>query len=273
MARKQQIPAIALMAMVALAVLAAAELGGAAPTKTRAKGNDQRSGPIRVLLLGDSLIATEFGVEFQQILNDTPGFECKRRAKSATGLARQDVFNWIRAARLAVAQRRPELAIILIGSNDAQDVVPPPTRRRRPRKFRRVNWEKPGWGKAYGARVNKLLDQVAAPRREVLWLELPVMRSRRLDKKLSRVRQAQRAAVLARPRDVDFLGVVPLMKSLGSPTRTWRQRWRRFRRDGVHFSRAGSRLLARMIIPMVHAMTLRVYLKRFSLPAPPKPTP
>lgn len=260
MQRRHQTPVLA-----ALGLMAVAALASAAPPA----GGDDRTGPIRVLLLGDSLIATEFGLELQQVLNETPVYVCRRRARSATGLARQDVFDWIRAARLSVAQRRPELVVVTIGCNDGQDVVPPARRRRRPRAFRRVNWEKPGWGAAYQSRVNRLLDQVAAPRREVLWLELPIMRSRSLDKKLRRVRRAQRAAVIARPQDADFLGVIPLMRSVGSPTETWRQRWRRFRRDGVHFSRRGSRMLARMILPVIHVMAPRVYMHRFAPGSPP----
>lgn len=274
MQRRHRITAGAAAALVVLAALMTSELGGTAPAKEPAAEVVSPSEPLRVLLMGDSLMATEFGVEFQEVLNKTPGYLCKRRAKSATGLARQDVFDWIRAAGLAVVKRRPELVVVMIGSNDAQDVVPPTRRRRRPRAFRRVNWEKSDWGAAYRARVDRLLDQVAAPQREVLWLELPVMRSRRLDKKLKRVRLAQRAAVLARPRDADFLGVVSLMKSVGSPTETWRRRWRRFRRDGVHFSRRGSQVLARLILPVVHAMAPRAYLHRLSTtPATVPPAP
>jgi hypothetical protein len=225
-----------------------------------------------VLLLGDSLIATELGVELQRLLDETPGYTCKRRARSATGLARQDVFDWIRATRLAVAQRRPELVVVMIGSNDAQDVVPPPRRRRRRAAFARVNWEKPGWGAAYRARAHALLDEVAAPGREVLWLELPPMRSRSLDRKLRRVRQAQRAVVRARPGDADFLELQSMMKSAGTATMTWQQHWRRLRRDGVHFGRRGSRLLAELILPVIHAMAPRVYLHRFvGRPAPAAP--
>ena len=292
MQRRHRAEALAAIGLVVIAASSADAAGdatpAAAPALTQARAHPpapatadgspaehaDRAGPIRVLLLGDSLIATEFGLELQQILNETTVYVSKRRARSATGLARQDVFDWIRAARAAVAQRRPELVVVMIGSNDGQDVVPPATRRRRPRPFRRVNWEKPGWGAAYRARVDRLLDQVAAPGREVLWLELPVMRSRSLDKKLTRVRKAQRAAVLARPQDADFLGVVTLMHSVGSPTETWRRHWRRFRRDGVHFSRRGSRHLAQMILPMIHAMAPRVYMHRFTpRPAPPRTAP
>jgi uncharacterized protein len=264
---------LATLALVALSALGGAAPAGRAPTApSPARG--AQAVPIRVLLLGDSLIATEFGVEFQQILNRTPGYQCKRRAKSATGLARSDAFDWIHAARLAVAKRRPELVVVMIGSNDAQDVVPPAHRRGHPHAFGRVNWEKPGWNAAYRARSAALLNEVASPRREVLWMELPIMRSRRLDKKLQRVRQAQRAVVLARPRDADYLGVVNVMRSMGSPTQTRRQRWRRLRRDGVHFSRRGSQLLARMILPVLHAVAPRVYLHRSQKqPSLPRPVP
>jgi len=266
MQRRPRASALAATGLVALAL--AATVGDASPAEAPVGAKAARTGPVRVLLLGDSLIATEFGLAFQELLNKTPGFLSKRRARSATGLARQDVFDWIRASRQAVAFRRPELVIVMIGSNDAQDVVPPVKRRRRPQAFRRVNWEKPAWSTAYRARVNRLLDQLAAPHREVLWLELPVMRSRRLDKKLQKVRQAQRAAVLARPQDADFLGLVPLMQSLGSPKETRRRRWRRFRRDGVHFSLRGSQLLARMVLPVVQAIAPRAYMHRFA----PRPT-
>lgn len=262
--RRYPAPLLAGSGLALAVALVLTSLGAAKPRRrSPPQGDVGVPQPIRVLLLGDSLIATEFGLEFQKLLNETPGYLCKRRARSATGLARQDFFDWIQASRLAVALRRPELAIVMIGSNDAQDVVPSVKGRRRPQPFRRVNWEKPGWEAAYRARVDKLLDQVASPRREVLWLELPIMRSRSLDKKLRRVRRAQRVAVLARPRDADFLAVLPLMKGVGTP---WRQRWRRYRRDGVHFGKRGSRVLANMILPVIHAMALRMYLHR--MPAP-----
>jgi hypothetical protein len=270
--------AAAVLATLVVGVLPVRVFGRAAPPARGPEPSperaEKRAGPVRVLLLGDSLIATELGVELQRLLDETPGYACKRRARSATGLARQDVFDWIRAARLAVAQRRPELVAVMIGSNDAQDVVPPPRRRRRRTAFARVNWEKPGWGTAYRARVGALLDEVTAPGREVLWLELPPMRSRSLDRKLRRVRQAQRAALLARPGDADFLELLSVMKNVGTATLTWQQHWRRLRRDGVHFGRRGSRLLAELILPVIHAMAPRVYLHRFvPRPGPPPPKP
>ncbi len=220
------------------------------------------AGPIRVLLLGDSLVATELGLELQGRLNSTSAYTCRRRARSATGLARQDVFDWIRAARQAVAFRRPELVLVMIGSNDAQDVVPPRRGRRRASPFRRVNWGTPGWAAAYRARVDRLLEQVTSPSREVLWMELPPMRSRRLDQKLLAVRRVQRAAVLARSREADLLEILPLMRGVGGGAEKWRRAWRPLRRDGVHFGRKGGRLLARMILPVIHAMALRVFLHR-----------
>ena len=62
----------------------------------------------------------------------------------------------------------------MIGSNDGQDVVPPPRRRLVGQPgFPRVNWERPGWGKAYQGRVKALLSQIGGPDSQVLWLELP----------------------------------------------------------------------------------------------------
>ena len=47
--------------------------------------------------------------------------------------------------------------------------------------------------------------EIAAPTRQVLWLELPPVRGRTLERKLQRIRQAQRQAVLGQPAHADYL--------------------------------------------------------------------
>ena len=77
----------------------------------------------KVLLLGDSLIATGFGVRLESLLDKTPGVVAYRKGKSASGLARPDFFDWMREAQHQIAAREPDVVIILMGGNDGQDLT------------------------------------------------------------------------------------------------------------------------------------------------------
>ncbi|MFP2902818.1 hypothetical protein [Corallococcus sp. 4LFB] len=73
-----------------------------------------------VLLLGDSLIATGFGEYLQNQLAAHPRIRCERRAKSSTGLARPDFFDWLEVGQQEVRQHQPDVVVVILGGNDGQ---------------------------------------------------------------------------------------------------------------------------------------------------------
>jgi hypothetical protein len=207
--------------------------------------------PRRVLILGDSLAATAFGVLLEKRLDAHPHVVCFRRAKSATGLARPDYFDWMRESRRQVELRKPDLVIVIIGGNDGQDLT------NRKKKGGRVRWKDPGWEQAYRRRVQEFLVGITAPERRILWVGLPRMGLRSFERKLHLIRTIQQDAVTGMGDAGVYLDTAPFFTDEhGALLQEARVRGRRRPQairadDGIHFTMAGSRYFADRVYPEV----------------------
>lgn len=240
--------------MVGLAVWFAGGAYAAAP-KVEAEGVSPV--PIReealrehtVLLLGDSLIATSFGEHLESRLDSHPLIRCKRRAKTSSGLARPDFFDWMEEGQREVVRHNPEVVVVILGGNDGQPLLE--------RKGRGgVSWGKPEWEPAYRQRVESFLQVLAAPGRRVLWLALPPTGLPRFERKLELIRRIQREALAGREDTVHFDTSPLFTDAKGKPLREARvQGFRKPRalkmEDGVHFTLAGGHYFANKVYPEV----------------------
>ena len=84
----------------ALAATAAADPASEKPAEPASP-----PGPYKVLILGDSLAATGFGALLERRLDAHPLVVCFRKAKSASGLARPDFFDWMKEGKRQVDLR------------------------------------------------------------------------------------------------------------------------------------------------------------------------
>ncbi|HEX8100766.1 MAG TPA: hypothetical protein VF660_11275, partial [Actinomycetota bacterium] len=73
--------------------------------------------PLSVITVGDSL-ADDLGNGLARYVAGRDGFEMRTDAHVATGLARQDFFNWPYHLALDVRQYRPDVVVALFGVND-----------------------------------------------------------------------------------------------------------------------------------------------------------
>jgi hypothetical protein len=206
--------------------------------------------PYRVLLLGDSLAATGFGVILQKKLDAHPHVEGYRKGKSASGLARPDFFDWMAEGKRQVELRDPDLVIVIMGGNDGQDL----TNKRG--KGKRVRWDTDGWGEAYKLRVAAFLSEISSEgERKVMWLGLPKMGQRGLERKLELIRDVQEQAVAMLDDKGSYLDTSPfLVDENGELLREVKvqRRTRRLREDdGVHFTMPGSQYFADQVYPEV----------------------
>lgn len=211
--------------------------------------------PYKVLILGDSLAATGFGVLLEDKLDKHPHIDAYRKAKSASGLARPDFFDWYDQGPAQVEFRKPDLVIVVMGGNDGQDIPPW-------KGSDRVRWDTDGWPAAYRARVDRFLQDVAAPvAREdgsevsarILWLGLPQMGLRSLEKKLVLIRQIQQDAVASHGQGAVYLDTTPFLVDgqgalLEQAHVDGKQRDLRAE-DGIHFTMSGSEYLADKVYP------------------------
>ncbi|WAS93309.1 SGNH/GDSL hydrolase family protein [Nannocystis punicea] len=208
------------------------------------------SGPRKVLVLGDSLAATGFGAMLEKKLDEHPDIECFRKAKSATGLARPDFYDWESEAKKAVDQRKPDLVVIIMGGNDGQDLTT------KTGKGKRVAWKSDGWNDAYKARVADFLGEISAEGRKVLWLGLPRTGTTSFEQKLTTIRDVQSQALADFGDAGVYLDTTPFITDsagelIDSATIGKRKAQALREEDGIHFTMAGSEFFADKVYPEV----------------------
>ncbi len=198
----------------------------------------------KVLIIGDSKIATDLGAALQSELARRPELVVARRGKSATGLSRPDFFDWWAEAERLLAQHAPDVVIVGLGGNDGQELAP------RAGARGRVAWRSAAWPEAYGARVRSLIERLTGDERRVIWLEVTTADRAHLEGKLVLIREAQRQAVEAFGPRASYLRTEHHLRTddggvLRQVTLAGDRRAQPLRiEDGIHFSVYGSRWLA-----------------------------
>ncbi|MFY0522024.1 DUF459 domain-containing protein [Archangium gephyra] len=215
-----------------------------------AKDGKPEAPPARtVLLLGDSLIVTSFGEYLEKLLNDQPGTRALRKAKSSTGLARPDFFDWMKVGREEVERHRPDVVVVIMGGNDGQGLTDEKGKAK-------VRWGESGWEAAYRQRVTDFLGTLGAPGRKILWVELPYTGLPNFERKLGIIRRVLREVVSAHEAST-YLETKPFFTDAkGALLREarvegFRKPMRLKMEDGVHFTLAGGRYFATRVHPAV----------------------
>ena len=202
-----------------------------------------------VLLLGDSLIATGFGEYLQAQLEAHPRIRAARRAKSSTGLARPDFFDWMTVGQQEVERHKPDVVVVILGGNDGQSLQDG-------RGGKPIQWGRPEWEQAYRERLEAFVKVLSAPGRKIVWLELPATGLKRFERKLGLIRGLQREVISAqqdtlhldtRPFFTDAKGRALVQARVDGYRKPMRLRMQ----DGVHFTVAGGRYFASKVYPEV----------------------
>lgn len=207
--------------------------------------------PYKVLMLGDSLVATGLGALLEKKLDAHPHIVCYRKGKSSSGLARPDFYDWIDQAKRQVEFRQPDLVIVILGGNDGQDLT------RRAGQDKRIPWKHEDWADGYRARMDAFLAEVTGPERKVLWFGLPYMGLRSLEKKLELIRSVQKEAVEALGETGVYFDTVPFVTTEDGEMLTTAKVGPKGKsqalraEDKIHFTMAGSEYLALHLYPQV----------------------
>ena len=255
--KKKEEPTLAAAAVDASSLAAEAKPAAEADTPAEASdedGADQEEAALptfKVLILGDSLIATGFGALLEKQLDAHPQVTAYRKGKSASGLARPDFFDWMAEAKRQVELRKPDMVVVLMGGNDGQDLT-----HRNKKAGRRVPWKHENWEASYRERMDSFLAQVSAPEREIVWLGMPTMGLRSLEKKLETIRGVQKAAVEAHD-SASYVETAPVVSNEDGSMLTHAQVGAKKKRkairadDKIHFTMAGSQYFADAMYPKI----------------------
>ena len=220
--------------------------GGTAPTTpTTAPPNPKTptgAQPLRVLIVGDS-IGLDMGGPLQSDLAGTGVVNAALDARESTGLVRPDYFNWPAELTTDLQKEDPQVVVVMIGANDAQDFLGPPD----------VPYTSPEWNTLYAQRVAQFMQIAESGGAAVVWVGMPPMQNPGLSAQMTDLNAvALHQAQVARP-PVTFISTD---KSLGAPqggytafvTNAAGQVVNVRTPDGTHLTTGGGQVVAEQVI-------------------------
>ena len=207
-----------------------------------------------ILLIGDSMMMEGLGPALIRALRDRGKVIISREARYSTGLSRRDYFDWPLHMAALADLHAPDLVVIALGGNDAQDIVDVT------RKRHRVGT--PSWEKHYLLRAGELIAAARKGGALVLWIGLPVMgNSPHAGYTLQISRQQQMAC--SDPSSQVFVDTRPILADAKGGFLTYAQnakgvQTRIRQKDRIHVTDAGGELLAAAVLPHIDALLQKI---------------
>jgi len=204
--------------------------------------------PRVVALAGDSMMAVGLS---DMLLRETAGDRNVRIVKafrSGTGLARPDVFDWIREYPAMIGDEQPDAVIVAIGANDGQGFV---------EDGKVLAFGSDGWVKVYEQRTAAFLEMLTQNGARVVWVGLPPMKSGQYDQKTAEINRIAFSVVSQYPQ-ATWWNPQPYIGDESGAYREFQttpdgKSIRLRAPDGIHLSDEGAALLSPALISWLNA--------------------
>lgn len=199
-----------------------------------------------VFIIGDGLAGGLWGGT-TRVGNRYPEFAITGRFKEESGLARPEIYDWASAVPKILERQYMDIAIVLIGTNDGQDIRS---------DSGRLAFGSPEWVAAYAADVDEVIRVFIDNGVAVYWVGLPPMRSAKHEEAVSAIAKLQRERVLA--NGAKYIDVRPVFSNpdgsyaesgIGINGNQLRLR----SLDGIKFIKAGNDKLATVVFDAISA--------------------
>jgi lysophospholipase L1-like esterase len=198
--------------------------------------------PLRVLIVGDS-IGLDMGGALQSDLAGTGVVNAALDGRESTGLTRPDYFNWPAELASDIKADNPQLVVVMIGANDAQDFLGPPD----------TPYASPAWNGLYAQRVAQFMQVAGSTGAAVVWVGMPPMQNPVLSAQMADLNTIVKQQAAAAKPPVTF---IETDKSLGTPTGGYTafttnaagQIVNTRTPDGTHLTPGGGQVVAQQVI-------------------------
>jgi hypothetical protein len=196
--------------------------------------------PLRIGVVGDS-VAGDLARGLHKLVAEGPGHRVVKFTKPATGLMRDDVYDWAGALRGFLGKTKLDVIAVIIGGNDRQSIW---------KNGHRLDHGTPEWRTEYARRIAHFMDVLAKSEAKVYWVGLPVVRSDAMSRDYRRINAIQREQALRHGFAYVSLWET-FADSKGNYTSFGRNidgvKRRLRKNDGLHFSLDGEALLAHVV--------------------------
>jgi hypothetical protein len=210
----------------------------------QARAQDVPGAPV-IVVFGDSQ-AAGLARGLQRVLAEDPRFRVLNRTHAGASLI-HDENEWLGPVAQFAEREKADIAIVMFGANDRLDM-------REGRKTLRFRSET--WRAEYTARIDRILDRLAAARLRVLWLGNPIARSERYSEDMSYINEVYAEAITR--YGFQFIPLWTVVADEGGNYTAYgkdrsgvTQRLRGV--DGIHFTSAGYELIADKIVGQLAA--------------------
>ena len=187
----------------------------------------------RLAVFGDSL-AVDLSKALERFYAEDPNLVVIGQGVGSSGFVRADYFDWDKAIGEQIAADSFDLAVVIMGVNDRQDIG----------SYKALTEP---WNAAYQARIADFLGQLRAARKPVIWVGLPPMAKGDYSAAMTQISNIQKLASFSGGAEFldiyeRFLGEDGKYSSYGPDVSGQNALMRKD--DGIHFSAAGSDKLA-----------------------------
>jgi len=141
-------------------------------------GEFSSENPLKVLLIGDSMMGDGFGTEMEKALEGDNTMTSKRYPRHSSGLSRPDYYSWPAQVTEIFGNEEYDAVIVMLGTNDAQNF-----------ESDGIVYERfsDGWNEIYGKRLMNFLNLLSSKTQRVYWIGMPPMRDDDYDERIRKL--------------------------------------------------------------------------------------
>jgi uncharacterized protein len=198
----------------------------------------------QVFVLGDSFAAGLWSGVSRSIDGDMR-ISLNGRYKEDSGLSRPEYYDWNGALPKILASNKIDIAIVMLGSNDAQPIRD---------GAMRYAFDTQEWRAAYTKQVDELMASLKAAGAAVYWMEMPPMQADKYDGSMKTVAAIHKERAAA--AGVRFVETRAALLDNGKYSDSGFDETGEFvrlrSRDGVHFLKEGNNKLASLVMAAIN---------------------
>jgi hypothetical protein len=147
--------------------------------------------PRVIALTGDSMMTVGLSAVLLRETANRQDIHVVKAFKSGTGLARPEVFDWMRQYPAMLASEHPDIVIVALGANDGQGFV---------QDGEVLPFGSDKWTSVYRKRLSDFLDMITADGAQVVWMGLPPMKTDTYNRKMETINRIVYTVVTERPQ-------------------------------------------------------------------------
>ncbi len=194
-----------------------------------------------VVVMGDTL-GELLADGLEEAFEDIPEIGVLHKSKESSGLVRTDFYDWPKTAQgIANGPRKPDVAVMMLGSNDHQPLED---------GAQAAEPFSPRWRELYTARVDAVIRAFKEKNIPLVWVGLPMMKAERFSADMGQINEIYRAS--AASAGVPFIDIWDIFaddhgqySAFGPDVNGQIVKLRAT--DGVHFTSAGARKVAHFV--------------------------